>query len=133
MNLAKFLRSLKNFLLLLEFFWQISLNGLLAKYVHLIDAIEHTWFYSKWFNRNRRAVEAATALGRPLIATSDTHFFDFMNENYAIIDAPALTQTAIFDAIKARQFENITSPRRFWREMVKAQGRHLVHNMLNFS
>ncbi len=105
---------------------QISLNGLLAKYIHLIDAIEHTWFYSKWFNRNVLAVRAAATLDRPLIATSDTHFFDFMDDNYALIDASTFSQTAIFDAIRARRFENVTSPRRLWRDMVGVQGRYLL-------
>lgn len=111
---------------------QISMNGLFKKYIHLFDAIEHTWFYSKWFNRNVPAAHAAQEYNLPLIATSDTHFFDFMDENYALIHAEELTTEAIFDAIRARQFENVTSPRRFWRDMVGAQGRHLIHNAFNF-
>ena len=110
---------------------QISLKGMLEKHIRLFDAIEHSWFYSRWFNRNKKAARAAEKYSLPLVATSDTHFFNFMDENYTIIDVEEFTTPAIFDAIKAQRLENVTSPRRFWRDMVMIQGGHLFRNLVS--
>ena len=104
---------------------------MLEKYIRLFDAIEHSWFYSRWFNRNKKAVRAAKKYSLPLVATSDTHFFNFMDENYTIIDAEEFTVPAILDALRAKRFQNLTSPRKFWRDMVILQGGYLLRNFVS--
>lgn len=105
------------------FYGDFSLDEFLEKYVHLFDAIEHSWFYSRFFNRNKKARAIAKKHALPLISTSDTHFLDFFHTNYCTVDAEAKTPEAIFGAIRERRFENTTSPRKFLRDMVWTQGK----------
>ncbi|MDX1535738.1 MAG: PHP domain-containing protein [Candidatus Spechtbacterales bacterium] len=110
------------------FYGNFSLKEYLEKYIDLYDAIEHSWFYSKMFNRNKKAVEMAKKYNKPLIATSDTHYLyedgRHMNRNYAIIDAEEKTIPAIFNAIREGNFINVTKPSNFWRDMFWGQLRH---------
>lgn len=112
------------------FYGNYSLKKYLEKYIHLIDAIEHSWFYSKMFNRNIKAKQVAQKYNLPFIATSDTHFFNFLNTDYAIIDAGEKTPAAIFNAIKNNRFKNITSPKSFLRDMVLTQGSFEIKDKL---
>jgi predicted metal-dependent phosphoesterase TrpH len=100
------------------FYGNFSLHWRLDKYIHLFDAIEHSWFYSKMFNRNKRGERAAKRHNLPMVATSDTHFFDFMTESYSIINALEKTTGEIFDAIKKGAIECVSSPRKLFREMI---------------
>ncbi|GMQ94940.1 MAG: hypothetical protein BMS9Abin13_050 [Patescibacteria group bacterium] len=93
------------------FYGNFSLHEHLEPHIRLFDAIEHSWFYSKFFNRNKKAREVAKKHNMPFIATSDTHFFDFFDENYAVIEAEEKTPEAVFRAIKENRFQNITHPR----------------------
>lgn len=86
--------------------------------IHLFDAIEHSWFYSKWFNRNKKAEAVAKKYRLPYIATSDTHILDVLPTSYAVIDAKEKTIPALFEAIRNGSFENTSPPQPFWRGMV---------------
>ncbi|MCA9357060.1 PHP domain-containing protein [Candidatus Nomurabacteria bacterium] len=88
-----------------------SLHERLEKYIELFDAIELSWFYTKWFNWNIRGEQVAIKNNKPYIATSDTHFFDFMDDHFVTIDATEKTTDAIFRALREGSFENTTSPR----------------------
>lgn len=99
-----------------------SLKEYLEKYIGLFDAIEQSWFYSRWFNRNRRAEAIAQKYNLPFIATSDTHYFDFLNTSYAIIETKEKTIPAVFEAIRQKSFVNVTSPRSFWKDMLWGYG-----------
>ena len=109
------------------FYGNISLKEYLEKYIFLFDAIEQSWFHSKWFNRNLRAEKVAKKYDLPFISTSDTHFFDYLDTDYAVIDANDKTPEAIFQAIREKKFENFTTTKRFWKEMVWAQGKFWAH------
>lgn len=89
----------------------ISLSHRLEKHIDLFDAIEHTWFYTRWFDRNPRGERTAQRSGKPFIATSDTHFFAFMDKVYTTVDATEKTPAAFFTAIRGFRFANTTSPR----------------------
>ncbi len=78
--------------------------------LHLFDAIEHSWFYSRFFNRNERAEKVATEKNIPFISTSDTHYFDFFDTNYALVDAEEATPASVFRAITEGKFKNIHTP-----------------------
>ncbi|MBI5732565.1 PHP domain-containing protein [Candidatus Jorgensenbacteria bacterium] len=99
------------------FYGNYSLKEKLGLYINLFDAIEYSWFYSKWLNRNKDAERAAQKYKLPFIATSDTHDLWCLDKSYAIIDAEEKTIPAIFRAIRQGKFENITSPQKFWRDM----------------
>lgn len=94
-----------------------SLQEKLEENKDLFDAIEHSWFYSPRVNRNKKAIQMATKLNLPLIATSDTHNLSFLNTNYAEIEVKEKTILAIFTAIRNNDFTNTTSPRKLFREM----------------
>jgi len=94
------------------------LKDQLEPWIRLFDAIEHSWFYSKWFNRNKKAEQTAKKHRLPYIATSDTHVLDVLPTSYAVIDAKEKTIPSIFEAIRAGKFENVSPPQRFWRGMV---------------
>lgn len=106
------------------FYGHFSLKNYLEKYIHLFDAIEHSWFYSKYFfNRNKKAIEIAKKYNLPLISTSDTHYFfnNHMDRNYVLIESEQ-NIVSIFKAIKSGKFENVTSPSKFFRDMILSQG-----------
>jgi len=103
------------------FYGNFSLHAYLEKYIDLFDAIEHSWFYSTKINRNTRAAQVAAHHRKPFIATSDTHFFDYMHENYALLEVQEKTQAGVFAAITNHAFVNYTRPRRLVREMLVRQ------------
>lgn len=92
------------------FYGSFSLHRRLEKYIDLFDAVEFSWFYTKWFDWNKRGEAIALKYNKPYVATSDTHFFDFMDDHFVTIDASEKTPAAIFSAIRAGAFENTTSP-----------------------
>jgi predicted metal-dependent phosphoesterase TrpH len=105
------------------FYGNFCLKKKLEKYIDLFDAIEQSWYYSRRFDRNPRGRAIAKKYKLPFISTSDTHFFDFFDTNYCTVDAENATSEAIFSAIRAGKFENTTSPRDFWGDMVWTQGK----------
>jgi predicted metal-dependent phosphoesterase TrpH len=93
------------------FYGTFSLGTLLDQHLTLFDAIELSWFYTRWFDRNADAALLALLHDLPYIATSDTHFFNFMNTNYATLDVEQKTTEQVFQALREHRFENTTSPR----------------------
>lgn len=106
-----------------------SLHGLLERYIELFDAVEHSWFYSSVFDRNRRAREVAERHNKPYIATSDTHFLDFMDESYAVVRAEKDIASFI-GAVRSGAFTNITNPRSLIKDMVWRTGTFMVADAL---
>ncbi|MFA6407723.1 MAG: PHP-associated domain-containing protein [Candidatus Paceibacterota bacterium] len=94
-----------------------SLNKELDEHIELFDAIEYSWFYSKWFNNNKKAERTAKLHNLPFIATSDTHDLRFIDKSYALIEAKEKTIPAIFSAIREKRFTNISSPRKVFRDL----------------
>ncbi len=94
-----------------------SLQEKLEEYIGLFDAIEHSWFYSRFYNRNAEAARIAKRYHKPFIATSDTHDIRFLARDYAVIDAEKKTIPSLFDALHKGKFENYTSPKSFLRDM----------------
>lgn len=96
----------------------ISLMEYTDRYAHLFDAIEHSWFYSKRLNKNRPAIETARRHNLPLIATSDTHFMDFLDTDHCVVEAETCAPKDIFDSLRAKRFRNVTRPKRFVPELI---------------
>lgn len=95
-----------------------SLGKKLDEHASVFDAIEHSWFYSKSIDLNRKAEHLAKAKNLPLVAASDTHNLKFLDRSYVIIDATEKTPAALFEAIREKKFKNVTAPSKFWREMI---------------
>lgn len=109
----------------------LSLQGLAEKYIDLFDAIEHSWFYSHWLNRNKKAIALAESYQKPLIATSDTHFLDHLNEHFTYIDAPDRSENSILGAIKEGSVTIQTRPHKLFSEMIIPQVRFTLQNTLH--
>lgn len=86
-------------------FFSMGLKNI-AKYTKLFDAVEHTWFYSRLFNVNRRLAQLLKKEHKPFIATSDCHTFRYINQDYAIVSVDQLDADSIFAAIKNNNFVN---------------------------
>jgi predicted metal-dependent phosphoesterase TrpH len=86
----------------------------LAEHIELFDAIELCHFYTRWFNPNRRAHQAAKIFHKPLVATSDTHRLDFFGSHYTLVQVPPLPAIpcaeSIFDAIRAGTSRTVSPP-----------------------
>lgn len=95
-----------------DLFNSISLKNL-EKYIDLFDTIEHSWFYTGFRNKNSRVKKIAKKYSKPIISTSDTHFLDFIDTDYTLIDSEKLEVKDIFNSIKSWKFENLTKPKKF--------------------
>ncbi len=104
------------------FYGSFSLKDALEKNIDIIDAIEQSWFYSKWFNKNKEAEKMAKKYNLPYISTSDTHFFNFIDRHYATITTKEQTQEAVFESMRKKQFKNTTSPQNFLLDLMIIQG-----------
>ncbi|TSC96900.1 MAG: Uncharacterized protein Athens071426_355 [Parcubacteria group bacterium Athens0714_26] len=105
------------------FFSPESLMGNLDENIHLFDGIEYSWFYSKFFNQNKKAEITAKKHNLPIIATSDTHFLDFFDQSYVVLDAEEKTAKGVLKSLRQKKFENISYPRDFMRDMVWKLGK----------
>jgi predicted metal-dependent phosphoesterase TrpH len=93
------------------FYGNYSLGNLLEKHIDIFDAIEISWFYTKFFNRNKKAIEIAKKYNKPLISTSDTHFLDFLNDNFIKVETDELSAEKLFSSIRNGNHKNVTSHR----------------------
>ncbi len=93
------------------FYGNYSLGDLLEKYIDIFDAIEISWFYTKYFNRNKKAFEIAKKYNKPLVSTSDTHFLNFLNKNFIEVQAEKITAEELFKSIKENTHKNTMRPK----------------------
>jgi predicted metal-dependent phosphoesterase TrpH len=74
----------------------------LKQHKEVFDFVEHSHFYTKGFNLNKRAVIAARELKLPLIANSDMHDIPMFGKDFTLIDAPSKPEE-IINAIKKQK------------------------------
>jgi predicted metal-dependent phosphoesterase TrpH len=99
-----------------------SLKKELEKNIDIIDAIEESWFYSKWFNKNKKAKKIADKYKLPYISTSDTHFLNFINEHFATLHTKEQNQKAVFEAIRKKKFKNTSKAHSLIKDLLIIQG-----------
>lgn len=95
--------------------WSLGLE-LLTKYIQVFDAVEHTWFYSAWFNSNKAVIALAKKFDKPVIATGDLHTLKYLNSDYTFIEANSLKLKDVLSALKAGRVTNVTKTKSL-REM----------------
>lgn len=71
------------------------------KHPTLFDFIEHSHFYTKRINFNKKAIFAAQQLKIPLVGNSDAHHLSMFGKDFTQIDA-APTTDAILDVLKKK-------------------------------
>ena len=84
----------------------------------LFDAIEYSWFYTKYINFSKSGAVLAESLGIPIVATSDTHELQLLNSGYITIELGEKTPSAIFESIRRGAFKNFSEPQTFHRVVV---------------
>lgn len=91
-----------------------SLGTKLLKNIEVFDAIEHSWFYFKFFNPNKKAQKISQKFNLPLIATSDTHNLNMLDKSYIIADIKELSFEALKEALIKGHYRNFSSPPKFF-------------------
>ncbi len=86
------------------------LRNKLLQNIELFDAIEFSYFYTKWFNFNKKAVQVARQYDLPLIGNSDCHLLEFFGICHSRLEVEATTQEDIFHAIKNKKIEIKSHP-----------------------
>jgi len=74
------------------------------------DAIEYCHFYTRQLNFNKKAVEAARKLNKPLVGTSDIHFLTQVGKTTSTVNVSERSFSAVSAAIKSGHLELQTSP-----------------------
>ncbi len=85
----------------------------LLKYWSLFDAVENSWFYSRFLNPNQVINQLCIARHKPFIATADLHNFNFscLRSDYAVLDLTDLSAQAVVRAVKQGLFTNVSEPK----------------------
>ena len=84
------LKSRKNVLIIAPhpyFVLPSCLGKQLIPNIDIFDAIEYSYFHTKWINFNRKAEIAAEKFSKALIAQSDAHSLKGFGNTYSFIDA----------------------------------------------
>jgi len=92
-----------------------SLKNKLEKNIDIFDAIEHSWYWAKKINYNKRAKEIAQKYNKPYMGTSDTHFLNYLNTTFCLIESEDITIENILKSLKNKNFENKSLPLTFWQ------------------
>ena len=109
----------------------------IIKHLELFDAIEHSYFYTKFYNSyNKKAESLAKKHHVPTLGTSDNHVLKYFDKTYSLIDAEK-NWKSIANAIKKGKIEIKTKPMKF-TEIIHAllymifitTGGNLLRNLL---
>ncbi len=88
-----------------------SIGSRIEQHLDCFDAIEFCHFHVPVFNPNAAAVRLARRSGKPLLATSDAHRWQFFGENYSLLgltsDATPSVES-VFAAIRANRIHRVS-------------------------
>lgn len=90
------------------------LRGRLWQEIQLFDAIEFSHFYTARLDFNRPAVKLSSAVGLPLIGTSDSHLDEQFGTTFSLVDADPCAES-VLDAIRRRRVSVVSRPLSPWR------------------
>ena len=90
-----------------------SIGHRIEEYLDCFDAIEHCHFHVPFLNPNKIAVRLARRVGKPVLATSDTHRWKFFGQNYSRLGLASVqdelpTIEAVFLAIREDRIQTVT-------------------------
>lgn len=86
-----------------------SLFEKLEENIHVFDAVEYCHFYTKFFTRNKPAIEIAEKYKKPLLANSDAHFLFQIGRHFTRLDCNK-TMSSALDAIRKGKVQIETKP-----------------------
>ncbi len=85
------------------------LGPALEKNIDKFDAIEHSCFYTKRINANKKAIALTKKYSKPLIGTSDAHRIEQLNKTYTLVDSDRTAQS-ILRAVQQNKTQLVTKP-----------------------
>ncbi len=92
------------------FFGRAScLKEKLIENINIFDAIEHSHFYTRFINLNKKAVEVAKKYNKTLVANSDAHYISQFNINYTLVNAEQSVDS-VLEAIRKGKVKIQTRP-----------------------
>ncbi|MFQ5751427.1 MAG: PHP-associated domain-containing protein [bacterium] len=89
---------------------KICLENKLYEYVVLFDALEFSFFYSKRFNCNQKALQFSAEQGLPVVGNSDCHFLKYLGICHSIIRVEEQSMVGVFSAIRNKNIEIVSQP-----------------------
>jgi len=95
-----------------------SLGKKLEEYKECFDAVELSWFYTKYINFNKKAERFAEQHSIPYIATSDAHRIKQLCSGYVEVETFEFSEMALFDAIRQQKYKNINEPKKLWKLVI---------------
>jgi predicted metal-dependent phosphoesterase TrpH len=85
------------------------LRSRLLAHIDSFDAVEFSFFYSRFINPNKKAVKIASAKGKPLVGSSDCHNIWQVGLTYSLVQAEK-TIPSLIRAVKEGRVEVATAP-----------------------
>jgi predicted metal-dependent phosphoesterase TrpH len=89
--------------------YKIALRSKLEENIELFDAIEHSMFYNKFINPNKKAIRIAKKYHKPLIGNGDIHLLEQLNHTYTLINSEKDADSVIA-AIKKNRVKIVSKP-----------------------
>ncbi len=104
----------------------------IQKYPDLFDAWEFSFFYTNWFNPNKKTAKLAKRYNKQLVGNSDVHFLKDLGRTYTLIESSP-DKNEIFRAISDGKTNIITTPlttlecfQRLFTEIISAIKKTLI-------
>ncbi len=91
------------------FFVINSIGKKIERYIDDVDGLEHSSYYTRLVNRNRKALEIAKKHNKPVVGNTDAHYLFQIGSNYTLIDAEKNVDSVI-KAIKENKVKLETRP-----------------------
>lgn len=85
-------------------------KDMLKRHVDCLDAVEFSWWYSKWLDFNKRGKKLSQKHTLPFIGTSDTHHIKWFGITHCEINTEKLEAKEIIKALHEHKFRNTTEP-----------------------
>jgi predicted metal-dependent phosphoesterase TrpH len=81
----------------------------LKRYKELFDAYEYSFFYTRFFNMNKKMLRLAKRYKKPVVGNCDIHSLDFVGNVYRLIDSKP-NKNDIIKAIKSNKIKLQAQP-----------------------
>jgi predicted metal-dependent phosphoesterase TrpH len=88
---------------------RVCMEDRLYSSLDAMDGIEHSWFYSRLIDWNRKAKLCAEKNNKPYIATSDIHGIKMLENGHVLIDSEK-NIPAILKALREHKFKSVAEP-----------------------
>ncbi len=89
------------------------LRNKIYQHLNLFDAWEHSFLHTRVYNPNKKMLQKAKELHKPVVGNSDVHLLKDLGRTYTLIDAEK-NEPTIFQAIKDNKVRIMTKPLPFF-------------------